>query len=225
MGEGGTVELPERVGEGVAVPVLVAAGVTDGEAPLVRDAVGDADAAELPRTVEGGAAGGVAAPEPACVGVGAPEPVAFAGAMPPSKAEPALDGLAPTESNALGRAGAVAPDPASEGDAAEVGVGVAEGVPLPLQVTVAAADVEAPGERAAVGDTFSTLLPLRITEGVGCGAPVVGAKGAAVVLHEGVALKLAPLLPLAEAARDTLAAPALLAAPGVRAAVGDAVPA
>ena len=220
MGEGGTVELPERVGEGVAVPVLVAAGVTDGETPLVRDAVGDADAA-----------GGVAAPEPACVGVGAPEPVAFAGALPPSKAEPALDGLAPTESNALGRAGAVAPDPASEGDAAGVGVGVAEGVPLPphaplpLQVTVAAADVEAPGERAAVGDTFSTLLPLRITEGVGCGAPVVGAKGAAVALHEGVALKLAPLLPLAEAARDTLAAPALLPAPGVRAAVGDAVPA
>ena len=112
VGEGGTVELPERVGEGVAVPVLVAAGVTDGETPLVRDAVGDADAA-----------GGVAAPEPACVGVGAPEPVAFAGALPPSKAEPALDGLAPTESNALGRAGAVAPDPASEGDAAGVGVG------------------------------------------------------------------------------------------------------
>jgi hypothetical protein len=34
-------------------------GVTDGHAPLERDAVGDADAAELPLTMEDGVAGGV----------------------------------------------------------------------------------------------------------------------------------------------------------------------
>jgi hypothetical protein len=93
---------------------------------------------------------------------------------------------------------------------------------------------DAPADSESVGETLTVALAERVVEGVsdpvlvgvavGGGAPEVGTKGAAVALHVGVALKLAPLLPLAEAARDTLAAPALLAAPGVRAAVGDAVP-
>jgi len=87
----------------------------------------------------------------------------------------------------------------------------------------------------AVGDADTVLLSLRVEAGEGGGVTVLDAVGVAVALpvgvSVGVSLELAPLLPLAEAARDALAAPALLAAPGreglaprVRAAVGETVP-
>ena len=73
---------------------------TDGDAPRVRDAVGDDDSVLLLLTV--GVDDGVPIPEPVLEAVGVTVSVALGVALPLREMEPVLDGLIPADRDAVG---------------------------------------------------------------------------------------------------------------------------
>ena len=139
-------------------------GVTEGDTPGGRDAVGEADRVLLPLSVEEGVRAGV--PVPLAVGLCVPDGVGVAGgvALLDRLVEPVLEALAPLESDAVALVEVVLL-------ALTVLVGVLLLVLVPDVVAVALGVCDAVCEAVtlAVSDTlpeFDALAPL-LNDGVG----------------------------------------------------------
>jgi hypothetical protein len=216
--------------EGVADPLREVEPVLLADAPVEREAVGEALSVLLAEVVEEGVGAAVAVPVPVSDGVCVPVPVWLDVPLPFSDTEPVMLAEAPEVRDAVGDADTVV-------DALTVEVGVGAAVPVtvpvgePVELPVGDGDGEAaalklvlpvllpddPVEREALGDALTVLLAEVVEEGVEDDVAVPVPEGEGVCVH--VPVWLGVPLPLSDTE------PVLLAdAPWVIEGVADAVP-
>ena len=235
VGVGVTAPLLVPVGVGVEVlvwlalslGVVLALPVLEGEAPLVREAVGEALTVELPERVLLGVAGEVLVGEPVGEPVGVGVGLCELEGLPVWEALPVMEGETPLVREAEGEVlTVVLPDWVLLGvsDAVPVPVGVGlpvlvavadlEAVVLPVGLLLPLLEGEAPAVREAVDEPETVLLLDRVLVGEREAVPVpvpepVGV-GVGEGVRDGVPVLESELLPLLEGE-----------APAVREAVGD----
>jgi hypothetical protein len=223
VGVGVTAPLLVPVGVGVEVlvwlalslGVVLALPVLEGEAPLVREAVGEALTVELPERVLLGVAGEVLVGEPVGEPVGVGVGLCELEGLPVWEALPVMEGETPLVREAEGEVlTVVLPDWVLLGvsDAVPVPVGVGlpvlvavadlEAVVLPVGLLLPLLEGEAPAVREAVGDPETVLLLDRVLVGEREAVPVpvpepVGV-GVGEGVRDGVPVLESELLPLLE---------------------------
>ena len=187
------------VGAGEALPLREVLPVFEGEAPAVKEAVGEALCVLLADNVEVGVTAAVPLAVPVedavgvGVGVGAPE------ALPLREVLPVLLALAPAVKDAVGEDETVelalrvvlgvangVTEPVAVGEPVEVGVGVSGGVTLLDKELLPVLLALAPADKDAVGEDEIVELALSVVLGVG------GGVAEPVAVGEPVALALLP---------------------------------
>ena len=199
LGVGVPEEVALRVGGGVPLLDSELLPVWDGEAPLVREGVGEALTVELAESVEEGVEAAVPVPLVEGVPVEVPEGVWDAVALLEKDVLGVLLAEAPGLSEAVGEAdtvelaesvvdgvGAGVPVPLPVGVAVGVGVGVLGGVALLERLVLPVLDWEAPLVREAVGEAERVEEALAVVEGVGAAVPVPLGVGLGVPVPLGV---------------------------------------